>query len=366
MIFILTLFVLFLFFLFAPETVFLAAKTSLSLWAGTVVPSLLPFFILNRLLLTGGGIALFGKAMEKPIRFLLKLPGEAAFPLIAGYSCGVPVSATIIADLRKEKIISKSQGNRLLAFCANVSPAFLLSAVAISMLDAGYIGPWLAMIHYGSNLLLTFIAARVYNKEPAERNKHPNPKIPKGSMSELTTDAIYHSMRTVCFVGGTMLIFFIIIAFFETIGFVPLISKLLHLSQTTSAVVSELCCGFLEITTGTANTASAALPLHLKCTLISGILAFGGLSAAVQIKSTIRETDLSLRFYFFYKAIQAVFALSITAFFKLPEKTSAVFATISSATPDTVGSCPILYWCTAGWIMLLIFRRLYSEGHRRY
>ena len=148
-IFIITLFVLLSFFITAPDVVFRASQNAVLLWANTIVPSMLPFFILNTLLHSAGGIELIGKCFRRPAEKILNLPGEAAFILATGYSTGVPVSASLVAELRKNNMLSREEGNRLLAFGANVSPAFLLSAVSISMLGAKELGPYLAAVHYG-------------------------------------------------------------------------------------------------------------------------------------------------------------------------------------------------------------------------
>ena len=95
-IFIITLFVLLSFFIAAPDVVFHASQSAVLLWANTIVPSMLPFFILNAMLNSAGGIELIGRCFRLPAEKLLKLPGEAAFVLAAGYSTGVPVSAYLV------------------------------------------------------------------------------------------------------------------------------------------------------------------------------------------------------------------------------------------------------------------------------
>lgn len=369
-IFIITLFVLLLFFIAVPDVVFHASQNAVLLWANTIVPSMLPFFILNAMLNSAGGIELIGKCFRLPSEKLLKLPGEAAFVLAAGYSTGVPVSASLIAELRKNKVLSREEGNRLLAFSANVSPAFLLSAVSISMLGAKEFGPVLAAVHYGTNLGLTILTCLFFRKEPIKTQTLQKGPSPKQSSMAYFTEAIFQSLRTVFLIGGIILCFFILIAFFDTIGIIRIIAELFDLSKQEQAMTEGLFCGILEITAGTSALSESAISDPQKTALISAVLAFGGLSAAFQIASVIRQTDLSLRFYLKYKIIQGVLAYTISL--RLPFFTKETFSPMISGvwaqTTPSVIHIPLGTWCYGSiaflGLMLIIYRHLCEKRKR--
>ncbi|MBR5329133.1 MAG: hypothetical protein IKV45_02895, partial [Firmicutes bacterium] len=193
------------------------------MWFQTVVPSMLPFFILNHLLSAAGGVQLIGRIFEKPVRKFLKLPGEAAFILATGYSTGVPLSAALIADLRKKDRLSKDRGQRLLAFAANVSPGFLFSAVAVAMLERAEIGLFLAAVHYGSNLILTVLCT-LFSREKQELALIPrhSEETPFSLMSVLT-EAVERGLKTVFLIGGIILSFRILIAAVEECELISLL-----------------------------------------------------------------------------------------------------------------------------------------------
>lgn len=328
-----TLFVLFFFFISAPDIVFEASRNAITLWANTVVPSMLPFFILNGLLNRTGGIAFLGKLLRRPAEKLLKLPGEAAFVLAAGYSTGVPVSASLVADLRRENRISCREGNRLLAFSANVSPAFLLSAVGVSMLGNEAAGPVLAVIHYGTNLGLTLLCCLFFRpEERPHQNQSRQREAQPPSALEALTDSIFQGIRTIFLIGGMILCFFVLIAFFRTLGVIDIFAEKLRLSAKGTQLLTGFLCGFLEITAGSSVIAAGNLAFSQQCALISAILAFGGLSATMQIASVIRKTDLSLGFYLRYKAIQGGIAWAIAQ--KTPFFTEGAFAPIIGTSPS--------------------------------
>lgn len=369
-IFAITLFVLFLFFISAPSVIFDATRNAINLWAHTVVPSMLPFFILNALLNRIGGIELIGRILRRPVEKLWKLPGEAAFILASGYSTGVPVSASLIAELRKKEILSRSEGNRLLAFSANVSPAFLLSAVSVSMLGNEAAGPALAIIHYGTNLGLMLIFCIFFRtKELPSHRRQPGGGLKPPSM-EVLTDAVFQSLRTIFLIGGMILCFFILIAVIHHAKLIPFITTIFRASPETTQSINGLFCGFLEITAGASEITRCDLPFSEQCALLSAIMAFGGLSAAMQIASVIRGTDLSLGFYFKYKLLQAGAAWAIAQ--KAPGLTEGAFAPLSKIPSPSyslqggtliseTGSY-ILFLCLL--LAFLICRQLLSERRR--
>ena len=360
----LSLFILCLFFLILPGVVFAAAKSALTLWALTLVPSMLPFFILNEMLAATGGIALLGRLLEKPARRLLKLPGEAGFVLAAGYSAGVPVSAVLIADLRRQGRLTRAQGNRLLPSAANVSPIFILSAVAVSMLNAESSGATLALVHYGSNLFLTAAVSWFARREAVL----PGPTVLKTSAPKETplltvlTNAIFRSMKTMVLIGGLVLIFFILIAFCRELGVIHFFCNVCHCSKLQEEVAVALFSGILEITAGANAVSLSGLDFSWQLSLISGILAFGGFSSLAQVAAQLKDTDLSIVPYFFYKIIQGGLAFAVSLFLPMRIQAAATLPVAEQTYPLFL-SCYVALFCYAFFIFIafiLLCRRYFA------
>ncbi|MBQ1252387.1 MAG: hypothetical protein IIY02_05675 [Firmicutes bacterium] len=329
---------------------------------------MLPFFILSNIITAVGGVSLFGKVWERPVRRFLKLPGEAAFVLAAGYTSGVPVSATIIADLRKKKILTKKQGEHLLAFAANVSPGFLLSAVAVAMLAREEIGLYLAAVHYGTNFLTMSVCTLFSKKEELPPRQIVSSDVRTSlSLPKIVSDAAEKSISAMLLIGEILLIFRVLCEVIEGFGFIEILCETCC-PAAAEPILTALCRGFLEITTGAESITalSDAVPFSLVLALLSAVFAFGGVSALMQIASQIRGTDLSLGFYLKYKIIQGVtaFAISLLFYDKVAEISAAV------ATAQTAQSTPfhadisIFPWY--GFVILfffltLIIQRLFCE-----
>ena len=108
-----------------------AAKDGLVLWAEAVVPSLFPFFVASSLLCQTNIILIFGKYFGKLMRPLFNVPGESTIALIIGAISGYPVGAKVVCQLLNQKVINKDEAERLVAFCNNSGPLFIIGTIGI-------------------------------------------------------------------------------------------------------------------------------------------------------------------------------------------------------------------------------------------
>lgn len=115
------------------KTNLVAAKNGLNLWANSVVPSLLPFFIATEVLSHTNIIHIIGKLLNKFMRPIFNIPGEGAYAFLIGLISGYPVGAKIVTKLRQDGLCSKSEGERMLAFSNNSGPLFIVGTVGIGL-----------------------------------------------------------------------------------------------------------------------------------------------------------------------------------------------------------------------------------------
>lgn len=318
------------FFLLEPDLILNAAKNAIDTWAVSVLPALLPFFILNNLCFTYGGITLFGALLQTLTRGIFNLPGEVAFVMATGYSTGAPVSAGAIAALYKDKKITTTSGNLLLPFTSNVSPLFIFSVVAAGFLGRGDLGLSLALVHYGSNLILgSVILVLCRPKEKPEGSSLKNqltalrekPAIPLG---QGLSQGIEQGVKTIVLIGGLLIVFFIFLEVIHFLALDTIIAYILSFTGLDPQVTLCLIQGITEITAGAKCTAVTNLPINIKFSTISFILAFGGISALCQIATQIKDTDLSLKFYFFYKMLQGFLAWFISLYVPISQEASTL------------------------------------------
>ncbi len=102
----------------------LATKNGLLLWANSVVPSLLPFFIATELLSHTNVVSQIGKILNKYMKPIFNVPGIGAYAFIMGIISGYPVGAKIVTKFREDKLCTKAEAERLLAFTNNSRATF--------------------------------------------------------------------------------------------------------------------------------------------------------------------------------------------------------------------------------------------------
>ena len=126
---------LMIFLLLHPQDALAAAKDGLSLWLNVMIPTLLPFLILTGILLKTGNIQKLLRPLSPAGKILLGLSPAGLYVLILGLLCGYPIGAKLAHDLYIEQQISRREGEYLLTFSCNASPAFILSYLSRASCD---------------------------------------------------------------------------------------------------------------------------------------------------------------------------------------------------------------------------------------
>lgn len=110
-----------------------ATKNGLALWANSVVPALLPFFMATELLSHTNVTQIIGRILNKYMKPLFNVPGIGAYAFVMGIISGYPVGAKIVTKFRQDGLCTKAEAERLLAFTNNSGPLFIIGTVGITM-----------------------------------------------------------------------------------------------------------------------------------------------------------------------------------------------------------------------------------------
>ncbi len=332
------LFILLLF----PETAAEGSKSGLLLWAGVLVPSLLPFSVLT---------SLIRRTMQgRRCQYLL---------LAAGILSGYPIGAKVAGELYKDGMLSREKALFFAGFTNNPSPMFVIFFVAGSMLgmDSGqYLFYALVLLSslLGSLCFLLFTkksrlprAKTVADAAPAtavpaspavassptvvvspsvpaspavasnptvvvSSSVPVSPSVPAvsgtprvksaESFSRMIDAEIASSALLLIKIGGYIMFFSIFATLLRQLPVIPYYAKLLLGS-------------ILEITTGDAMIAASPLSGHAKIILSLAATAFGGLSAAAQTNSVLQNTGLPFSRYVMIKVLAGSFGLLLGLIF---------------------------------------------------
>lgn len=281
------LFILLLF----PETAAEGSKSGLLLWAGVLVPSLLPFSVLT---------SLIRRTMSgRRCQYLL---------LAAGILSGYPIGAKVAGELYKDGVLSREKALFFAGFTNNPSPMFVIFFVAGSMLGMGS-GQYLFYALVLLSSLLGSLCFLLFTKNTRHAQSAPvisaiaAPETPSAkSFSRLIDSEIASSALLLIKIGGYIMFFSIFAALLHQLPVIPYYAKL-------------LLGGILEITTGDAMIAASPLSGHAKIILSLAATAFGGLSAAAQTNSVLQNTGLSFSHYVMIKVLAGLFGLLLGVLF---------------------------------------------------
>ena len=296
----------------------LAAQDGIILWATKVLPSLFPFFVATELLYKTNFTHILGKFLNKFMKPVFNVPGESAIALILGTISGYPVGAKVVCNLKKDKIISKIESERLIAYTNNSGPLFILATVGISIFNSKRIGLILLISHILSSFLVGYFF-RFWKKEKLEisfkemKFNEKNIPIKFSNFGEILGSAIKSSISNILSIGGFIVLFSVIISILNTSGIINLISNFLSIFSIPQEISSALFTGVIELTNGINLTSNIYANYHLLSLLLASfLLGFGGFSVLLQVYSIISQENISIKPYIIGKFLQGIFSVIFT------------------------------------------------------
>lgn len=284
--------------LFFSSTNIVAVQTSVDLFLNAIFPSLFPFLIVSELLSYTSVISFLSAKFERIMRPLFRVPGIGAYPFIMGLLSGYPVGAKIVADLRNNNFISKSEGERLLIFTNNAGPLFVIGSVGVSIYLNSTIGFLLLGINVVSSVFTGFIFGKFFSGDA--RGVSNSTELSFSSLADVISRSIKKSFFTLSNVCGFVILFSLVISMVRASGV---------LSLFNNVWIEYLVLGILEITNGIKLVSTiSAHSLFWNLVITAVLLGTGGLCVLLQVWSVVSNTDLSIKPYFFGKIFCGLFA----------------------------------------------------------
>ncbi len=300
-----------------------SAKTGLSLWANSVVPSLLPFFIATELLKYTNIIPYLGKLLNKFMKPIFNVPGEGAFPFIMGIISGYPMGAKIVANFKDEGICTTEEAERLLAFTNNSGPLFIIGTVGIGLFKDTATGILLFFTHILACITVAFLfrwwKSSTKKRSYVIQNSTTNSpsKVSLANLGEVLANSIMSAINTIFLIGGFIVLFSVIISILENSGFLRIlsniISPILSALGISASYAEGILTGILELTNGVYSIASIpAKSISNNIIICAFLLGFGGISITLQILSITSKAKISIKPYLIGKLLQGCFAALYT------------------------------------------------------
>ncbi len=318
-----------------------ATSNAVMVCINSVIPALFPYLVCSGYLCASGFASMFSRYLSPFMKPIFGVPGCGAVALVLGMVSGYPVGAACAADLYASGQCSKRDAEKLLAFCNNSGPVFVMSMVGAGMLQSPHIGRLLYISHILA-AVLTGIIMRTYSGGTGYVQKTlPTPICP-------------NAKNTLCIFGNVMdnSVFSIL----KICGFVIFFS--VFAASLPATALYPYIHGFLEITGGVRAIAGINMDFELKLSLISFFLAFSGISVLFQVGAIAAKYGLSLKPYAVGKLLQAVFSSVLTKIMvsKLPQTVDVFAQNGQKIIPTALDSLTVsVFMLGIGVLLLCLF-----------
>lgn len=299
-----TLILLFLSMLSFPQLTKAAALEGLNLWFSTLVPTLLPFMIISSAIMETGSYNIIAFVLRPIMKYLFKLPPNSGYPFFMGLLCGFPIGSKVTADMVISGHLTRSQGEILLSFCNNISPAFIISYLATYILNLqDYDSFFIISILLLSPILSGIIMSRIItvkNECHHSPSKYISIKPPIQPKNNIIDACIIKSFESIIKLCGYIILF-------------TILSNLCSLFIDNKIFYSTIA-GLLEITSGLSlfrSLPETSFTIIAACTLT----AFGGICTIAQTYSMISESGLRLKVYIAGKGLNSLIVLLLSSLY---------------------------------------------------
>ena len=264
-----------------------SCRYAVELCLSLILPSLFPFFVLSVLLNRLGLPGYLGRLLTPLASRVYSVTGAGASALLIGLTGGYPLGAAYIADMERSGAITAREGERLLAFCNNSGPAFIIGAVGAGAFGSGKAGLLLYLCHVLSAMLTgLFFRQKDYCREI------PPLQLDTIYISQALPEAVKQAMGALLNVCGFVMCFTVLVGLLDAGGaFSLLCGQLSSVFGLELQFTHAALTGVLEL--GSAAGALRGLrPTPLNMALAAGILGWGGISVHFQTRAVLAGSKI--------------------------------------------------------------------------
>lgn len=295
-----------------PDQAIAGAKDGLTLCFNVIVPSLFPFFVLSSLVVDLGLAAYLGRALEGLMRPLFRVSGSCAAAVALGFIGGYPVGARTALQLYQEGLCSKTEAERLLAFCNNSGPAFILGVVGAGVFGDSRVGLLLYLTHALASLIVGLLF-RFYggsDKKQVQKSSQAKP-IRAVTVPAAFTGAVTRSLQSTLNICAFVVFFAVVLQLLSTYGAFTALARLLALAGFQPEWAKRLVAGLLELSSGVSSLRGST-QLAGRVSMAAFMLGWAGLSVHCQVLSFLVDSGLSAKTYLAGKLCHGLIAAGLT------------------------------------------------------
>lgn len=347
--------------LFWPDQAAEAMRDGLALCGNVLIPSLFPFFILSSMVIELGMSKYLGCLLEKIMHPLFRVNGSCATALVLGFLGGYPVGARTAIQLYESKQCSKTEAERLLAFCNNCGPAFILGVVGTGIFGSSSLGFLLYLVHILASLIVGIIFRFYKYSDHSIARFCPAPQFQTVHASSALIRCVTGAIQSTLNICSFVLFFSVVIRMMACSGLFSGLSILLGTLFAPLGMdrfwAAHLLAGLLEMTAGVSSLTEGALSGRLS--MAAFMLGWAGLSVHCQVLAFIGDTGLSLHTYLIGKllhgGLSALIISSLSRLFTPNDSISVYLAQQTETLAHMDFQQALRLSIVSAWIMWLSF-----------
>ena len=342
-----------------PQPSMEAAKSGLALCYNVIIPSLFPFFVLS--------------SLEGLMRPLFHVSGACASAFALGFIGGYPVGAKTAISLYENGMCTKTEAERLLAFCNNSGPAFILGVVGAGVFASSRVGVLLYLAHAAASICIG-ILFRFYKAGPTARReeRQSRPQFHAQRFTTAFTGSIKNSFLSTLNICAFVVFFTVVIQLLIRSGFLPGLAQVLGTVLAPFGLTPEwaqrLLTGALEISSGV-WTLSGDGTLSGKLILAAFMLGWAGISVHCQVLSFIGGSGLSVGTYLVGKllhgGLSALFIAVLVRLFPLEAPVSDYLADQVAGIAGMDFHRTLVISLVCAWVLFLFFLFVAAAAARK-
>ncbi len=287
-------------------------RKGLHICSYSVIPALFPFMALSVFICKSAAGDFFA-AVFSPITKFLRLPKSSAGALFASLIGGYPTGAKCLNDLVLEGKTDRKTASRMLCFCVNAGPPFLISAVGTGIFGSVETGFLLFGAQFLSAAVIAFFCAffvkesNSYEFAPASERK---------SYASCVTEAVISAAES-CF---NMCAFIVL-----SCGILELFENGALFSAVKNPLAKAFFAGIIEVTAGCFAAGKAE---GFSAIIAAGAIAsFSGVSVMLQVAAAAEKSRINLLPFFISRFFHAgLTAAFISLFLRFCGGTADVFS----------------------------------------
>ena len=302
------------------------------------------------------------------MRPLFHVGGPCAAALALGFVGGYPVGARAALTLYQEGQCTKTECERLLAFCNNSGPAFILGVVGAGVFADSRVGLLLCLAHAAASLCVG-IVFRFYRMGERTEGRRTSSPIAAQRFTSAFTGAVKGAVTSTLNICAFVVCFTVIIRLCFLSGLLPALAGFLGrvfaplgFSQVWA---QRLLTGLLELSSGVAALTGDG-SLTGRVSMAAFLLGWAGISVHCQVLSFLEESGLSTRTYIGGKLLHGLFSAGLTALllraFPLKESVSSYLAQQVEGIAGTDFYSALAVSTAAAWGVFLLFFLLAALG----